>query len=109
MGADYNEWRFWFDIVQLVATLLIGIYVWQTNKHKANHKAIKDVDEKVIDHQERILVIENEMTHVPGDKEISRIHNRIDQVGQGVKHIEGTVQQMNTTLTLIQQSLMESD
>ena len=38
-----------------------------------------------------------------------RIHNRIDQVGQGVRHLEGEMKQINQTLHMIQQYLLEKE
>lgn len=55
----------------------------------------------------RINLVEKELMHAPGQKEIGEVHYRVDQVGQSVKGIEGTLGQMQNTLTLIQTHLLQ--
>ena len=111
MDIDYLAWRFWIDIAQVLGLIGLAVYTWFVNRTKANSQAIEVLEEKsdkrFSDHHTRLSVIEKELTHVPGEPEVGRIHNRIDQVGQGVKHIEGEMKQMNATLHLIQQYLLE--
>jgi hypothetical protein len=46
--------------------------------------------------------------HLPDNDKMGEVHYRIDQVGQGVKGLEGEMKQMNHTLQLIQGYLLES-
>lgn len=115
---DYSAAKFWFDMVQTIFMCLVAIYVWNNNKHRATKESITQSEERleqklnaldvrVDEHNDRLLGVEREIHHLPNIKDIHEVHARVDQVGQGVKSMEGTVTQMNNTLQLIQQHLLE--
>ena len=116
---DYGLWKFWFDIGQTVFVVLVGIYTWQANKHRATKSAINRIqeqlendiralDSRIDEHRDRLTTVERELTHVPGANDIGEIHYRVDQIGQGVKSLEGEMKQINNTMQLIQQYLLEN-
>ena len=104
---DYSAARFWFDILQSLFMVGVSIYVWWSNKSKATRTAIDRVDARVSGHETRLLLIEQDIKHQPGNAEIGEIHQRVDQVGQGLARLEGEMKQANLTLQLIQQHLLE--
>ena len=106
---DYRALDFWWNIIQTAVLVFVAVYTWLVNRTKANREAINAVNEKVDGLHDRVTVIEHELEHVPGDQAISRIHSRIDQVGQGVRHLEGEMKQINQTLHMIQQYLLEKE
>ena len=106
---DYRGLDFWWNVIQTSVLVFVAVYTWLVNRTKANREAITTVNEKVDGLHSRVTVIEHELEHVPGDQAVSRIHTRIDQVGQGVSHMEGEIKQINQTLHLIQQYLLEKD
>ncbi|RMG56318.1 MAG: hypothetical protein D6717_06785 [Gammaproteobacteria bacterium] len=116
---DYGQWKFWFDVAQTLFMFLMGVYAWQANKHRATKAAIDRVEQRVMEvldsvdgrldeHRDRLTSVEREIAHVPGSRELGEIHYRVDQVGQGVKGLEGEVKQINNTVQMIQQYLLES-
>lgn len=105
---DYSAAKFWFDATQTAFMAFVSIYVWWSNRTRATKTAIDRVDARVTTHETRILLIEQSAQHTPNHEDIGAIHNRVDQVGQGVKQIEGQMTQINHTLHLIQQHLLEN-
>ena len=116
---DYGLWKFWFDVGQTVFMLLMGVFAWQANKHRATKaaidrveqrvsEAIRALDNRIDEHRDRLTTVERELTHVPGANDIGEIHYRVDQIGQGVKSLEGEMKQINNTMQLIQQYLLEN-
>ena len=106
-GFDYNALDFWWNVLQILFLGVIAIHTWLVNRTKAHREAIDAVDEKVGGLHRRVTLIEHELVHLLGDQAIARIHSRIDQVGQGVRHLESEMKQVNHTLYLIQQHLLE--
>lgn len=104
---DYRAVNFWWDIIQTAILSFVAIYTWLVNRTKANREAINAVNERVDGLHNRMTVVEHELEHVPGEPAISGIHKRIDQLGQGVRHLEGEMKQINHTLHLIQQHMLE--
>ena len=106
---DYRLLDFWWNIIQTAILAVIALYTWLVNRTKANRAAITVVNEKVDGLHYRVTIIEHELEHLPGNETISRLHSRIDQVAQGVRHLEGEMKQINQTLHLIQQDLLEKE
>lgn len=104
---DYYSAKFWFDVAQFTLTSILGVYVWLVNRNRATRSAIDRVDSRVDDIKQQVARLEQDMHHAPGNSEIGEIHQRIDRVGQGVTRMEGEMKQVNKTLYLIQQYLLE--
>lgn len=114
---DYSAAKFWFDFMQTVFMAIVTLYVWINNKHRATKESITQtearleqkldaLDGRVDEHNDRLLGVEREIHHLPSVKDIHEVHARVDQVGQGVKSMEGEMKQINSTLQLIQQHLL---
>ena len=108
------------DILLLVAlVVLIGLTVHAVGQARQvaairaqagqAQAAAETSETKLADMEIQITGLAEALRHAPGDEHIARIHNRIDQVGQGVKHLEGQMQAVTRSLDLIQQSLMRAD
>jgi hypothetical protein len=109
MKMTADETRLLLDIIQLIATVIIAIYVWQSNKHKATTQAIDRLDLRVDTISDRVLQAESAINHMPDHQALGRVHRRIDEVGQGLSRIEGETKAMHHTLQLMQQHLMDKD
>lgn len=116
---DYTAARFWFDVVQIVWAIAVSLYVWHSNRQRATKDAINRVEQKHIadvdkiearlqEHGDRILRAEQQIDHLPNHDKLGQVHYRIDQLGQGVKGMEGQLEQINHTLHLIQEHLLRS-
>ena len=117
---DYSAAKFWFDVAQFVLTGLIGIYVWNSNRQRATKTAIDRVesqakedismlDDRLDEHNDRLVSLERDMKHLPNIKDIGGVHHRVDQVAQAVKGVEGEMKQINNTMQLINQHLLEKN
>lgn len=118
-GIADTAMQFWFDAFQAVWTIGVTIYVWFSNRQRATKEAIarveqkhdidlKRTEERLQEYRDRILQLEQQVMHLPDDNKIGQVHYRIDQLGQGVKSMEGEMKQMNHTLQLIQGYLLEN-
>lgn len=104
------DWvRIGIDAFEILWMIGASIYLFFTRRHLANKNSIKETNADVGDLKDRVIKIETQLASVPGSRDVGEIHMRITQVGQGLSRVEGTVSQMNTTLQLIQRSLMERD
>lgn len=118
MGIDETAVRFWFDAFQVAWAVGVTIYVWISNRQRATKEAIDRVEQKhdadvkrfearLQEYGNRVLQLEQQVMHLPNNEKIGQVHYRIDQLGQGVKGMEGQMVQMNHTLQLIQGFLLE--
>lgn len=93
------------QIINMIATFGVGIYVWISTQDKVTNKRISDLEEKVdgrIDsYAERIARVEQAQLHAPTHEDLKRIHARIDQIDQRLSRIEGEFKSMGDLLRMI--------
>ena len=94
-----------FQVVQFAITCLIGVYVWQSNKHKASNTRITDLearfDERLDAHANRLTHLESEIGHLPGHNEMGRIFARLDELHGELSELTGKVGGMCRIVDLI--------
>src|SRR4030065_280403 len=98
--AELSNARFWFDAAQVVWAIAVPVYVWYSNRQRATKEAIARVEQKhdadvkrledrLQEYGNRVLQLEQQVMHLPNNEKIGQVHYRIDQLGQGVKGMEG--------------------
>ncbi len=115
---DYTAAEFWFRFIEVLWAGAVTVYVWHSNRQRATKEAIDRVEQKhdadvkrveiqAQEYSDRILQMEQQIMHLPNNDKLGQVHYRIDQLGQGVKGMEGELKQINHTLHLIQSFLLE--
>lgn len=115
--SDLSNARFWFDVIQVVWAIAVPVYVWYSNRQRATKEAINRVEQKhdadvktlegrLQEQSNRVLMLEQQVMHLPNNDKIGQVHYRIDQLGQGVEGMKGELKQINHTLHLIQSFMM---
>lgn len=120
MGIDYDSADFWFGVLQWLVTIAVAVYAWFASRSKANKDAIAAVEKKATDEVQKVykkydelrdkhLELKGRVDHLPDQKALGEVHYRIDQVGQGVQRLEGSMEQINNNVQLIMRTLMDKD
>jgi len=131
MNIDYATWRFWWDIVQTAATLLVGAYVWFVNRDRVTNSRItalrsesdkrftemgKGLDARLDKHSERLVRVEAVCGHQPNHGDLSKVYDRINalsekqgEMGAGVANLQGEMQAILRQLNLINEHLINRD
>ena len=108
---DYVAWKFWLDILQLLLTAGVGLYVWLVTRTRINAARIRklegDIDNRLEDHGNRITAVEAAVKHGPKRDDLGNIHKRLDEVVTVVARIEGENRAMAGTVSLIHQHLLD--
>lgn len=100
--------RVWWDVAQSIVIGLFVVYGWMLTRTKANQDAINDLSLRVDRLDKQIQTIKTVLDHQPNKEDVTRLHVRIDHVVETVKHMEGQMKQLNQTLLIIQQHLVQS-
>lgn len=107
---DYGALRFWFDVVQVVGTIAIGVYVWLANRQRVTTQSIRqlehDVDERLDDHGTRLSRLEEEVRHLPTHNDIGGVFKRIDQIHGDLKELTGAMSGLRRAVDLINDHLL---
>ena len=132
---DYSAWKFWFDVLQLLGTLALGIYVWWSNREKVTARRFATLEREVAvrvtaealktiegdrlanckQHDARTKKLEMDLTridsnlkHMPSHDDLSRIHSRIDEVHGSVREQTGLVKGIDHQVTMILEAMVKS-
>lgn len=116
-NMDYSQARFWFDILQTIGVLVLAVYTWLTNRHKANRDAITQVDknhkaaiEDIHGHlheiNRKVDLQERDIRHLPNHEDISRLHEKVNKVGESIKEVQGELKNINRTMALVNDHLL---
>lgn len=93
------------QIVNMIATFGVGIYVWISTQDKVTNKRITDLEEKVDDridsYAERMARVEQDQRHAPTHDDLKRLHARIDQIDQRLSRMEGEFKSQGDLLRMI--------
>lgn len=103
---DWDKWRLTLDFVVIVAVLANTVYTWIANRSKANKQAIEHVANELHGIRGRVGVLETEVHHLPDHDDLGNLHEKVNQVANGMERVGGELAGMNRTLHLIQESLL---
>ncbi len=107
---EIEEWKFAFQVLQFLATGAIGIYVYMSNKNKVTNDRItefqKDVDGKIDNHSERLAKVEVRAKKSPTHDDLSKLHEKINEVSTCMNRMEGESKVTRRILNLIHETMM---
>lgn len=111
MELDYKALGFWLQFIQVAATGLVFLYVWITNRQKANTQAIEklrdDIGSEINKLDDRLIRVEKDVEHLPTHEDMAKLHARINETGEAIKHISGQLNQIDRTTQMINQYLLD--
>jgi chromosome segregation ATPase len=116
-GTDYSALRLVLDLVQAAVIVTAGIYMLisrnSTLSKKDAEEKIKTVDTKIdtMDgrlqgHSDRISKLEENARCSPSHNDLGNLHGRIDAVSKGLSKIEGQLEGINHTVSMVHKHLL---
>ncbi len=110
-NLDIPVLKFAFDVVQTAVMVGISIYVWIVTNHKVNADKIAELEEKhngeIEQQRNRLTAIETKLDHMPNREQISRIHQRIDELNQSVHEVQGVMKGLADNNAMILETLIK--
>lgn len=110
-NIDYKALGFWLQALQALITGMVFVYVWLTNRQKANTAAIDEM-RKVFNQElngldDRLIRVEKDIEHLPTHDDMAKLHTRINETSEALKHIDGKLEQIDRTTQMINQYLID--
>jgi hypothetical protein len=109
-GAGYEALRFWLEVAQMLATGVLGLYVWISNKSRVNTERIERlenaIDARLDTHVERLVKVESAVRFGPSHQDLTHIHQRMDETAAAMNSLAGEFRAVRGTLDLIHQYLL---
>lgn len=137
MTIDYTAWRFWVDMAQIAATVIVCIYVWWDKRQgkvaqrfavleswKSEHEprvealetAIEGMQDQCLTHQSQtgqldrgMIAVQAELRHLPGKKEIDMLIRQISDLNEKMGRMDGRLTGINRAVDLMNQHLLKVD
>lgn len=104
--TDYAAWRFWFDVGQYVVTLAVAIFVWILNRTNAKSAEVGQLRDSMTTMERRVTRLETGADHALTHEDLGAVYERINDVGEQVAEVSGSVKGMKGTLDMIQEHLL---
>lgn len=103
--VDYDAAKFWLAVMNFAVTLLVGIYVWSSNRHRVTNERIgeleKGIDVRLDAHDSRLATLEGQVRAAPTHTDLAEIHEKINRVAQCSARMEGELKSQSDLLRLI--------
>lgn len=106
MEWDYSAGRFWLDVLQLGGVVALGVYTWVVNRTKVNRTAIRAVEDSVGELSRRVSMVETDMRHLPQHSDMGELHEKVNAIANSIGKLEGELDGVGRTLSMINQHLL---
>lgn len=107
---DYTAADFWWKVFITVINMGIGAYLFWERHNDVTQRRIDaletGLDERLDGHAVRLSEVESRIEMMPSHKDLSDLHERINEVSKAVHTLYGETTGIRTTLGLIHQHLL---
>ena len=111
---DYEPWKFWLDVAQLLGTAGIAVYLWIVGRTRYNAQKLREheeaVDTRLDSIEKEVGRLAEEVRHIPGSRaqseSLSRVHGRIDTLSERVAEMSGVVSGVRSALGRVNNYLL---
>lgn len=111
MEPDYKALSFWWMVGQTLFVSALALYTWISNRQKANSSAIErlrdDLTSDLNELDDRVIRVETNILHLPTHEDVGRLHTRINETNESLKHIDGKLTQIDHTTKMINEYLLD--
>lgn len=108
MEIDYKAAGFWWQVLITVINILGWVYVLMTSKQKDNASAIEEFKKELSEIDTRLTGVEKDIEHLPTHEDMAKLHERVNEANENIKHISGQLTQIDYTMKLVNKYLLES-
>jgi hypothetical protein len=119
-SISLDAWRFYFQAIQFVGTILLGVYVWLSNRHRVtvdkieavkaeNSKGLEKARTRMDGHDTRLTCIETEIRALPKGTDIAALSNRLAVQNALLKYLAGRLKGIGRAVDLINEHLINKE
>lgn len=130
---NYPAWKFYLDVLQLLGTLGVAVYVWWSNREKVTSRRFAALEEQVakrlrkddldesntlrdkqcIEHKNQTAALNKayadlhiEVTRLPDRREITKLDNSIKCLTEKLGNLDGRISGLNRVADLMNEFLI---
>ncbi|MGE4501968.1 MAG: hypothetical protein AB7D03_03760 [Thiomicrospira sp.] len=110
MELDYEFWRFWMGVANFAGTVMLGVYLFITQRSRVNTERIDKLENHVITsidrHDERLTRLEERYQHAPSHEDFKRVYDLLNAQAKQIDQIAGEFKATSENVKLIQHYLL---
>jgi len=121
--VNYQAWQFWFGVAQFFLTVVMGVYVWISNRDKATSAEIKKTAAEIVAvkgeiqneikalekarvsscslHLNRTTALEVQVKNSPTKDDMGVLHEKINEVGKALAENTGILKTQAPQIRLL--------
>lgn len=129
---DYERWKLYFDIGQLVLTVLVWLYVWLSQRDRVTNRRFivlekellkrmedmrdsmdirmgsmrEDVNTRLGSHSNRITRLETVCDKAPNHQDLGLVYSDMKAIGSKVDDLTGQMKGVQKSLSMIETHLL---
>ncbi|MCS4503880.1 DUF2730 domain-containing protein [Arhodomonas aquaeolei] len=105
-GMDWNAARFALDALVLIGVVVVGVHTWWVSRRHATADAIRQVDDRVDDVEQRLTQAETDLRNMPSQTDVSELSQRIGGLHGDLREIKGSLQGLSRAVDLMNEHLI---
>lgn len=96
-----------FDVLQALFMVLVTIYVWWTNKHRATGTAIRAMNERLDGVDRHVSQLEQAIKHRPRHDDLDKLRAEMAQTNRGLAELGAQLQGTTALLNRLHDYLLQ--
>jgi hypothetical protein len=95
---DYNALKFYLDMAQWVATLLLGVFMWVDKRRRDNTSGIDKLNSNHTALERRVVTVEEHLRHAPTHEDISALREQNAALQSKLDRVTNTLDRIHDYL-----------
>ena len=110
MDIDYNAWRFWIGVSQMLFNLGVAGYLWFSRRHQATIRLVETTKQELggrMDAAERDIVqVKADLRHMPTQAQIRELNLNMGTLAATLEGVKGRLEGINRVADLMNEHLI---
>ncbi|WP_427500790.1 hypothetical protein ACQE3E_15605 [Methylomonas sp. MED-D] len=110
---SYQDAKFWFDVIQTLLILVVGIMNWLNNRQRVTTATISklenDIDDRLDDHAERVTRLEERVSNAPNHEDLAEIYREMRTMSKSLSDMNAALAAQTATLEAVRQQVARMD
>jgi len=103
---DFDAWRFWLDLLAIVISALVWIYVRRSNADKATVANLNELKTEIHAMAQDIGKLDERLRHAIGHPDLEPIYSKMNDMKDSMTDMSGEFREVKHTLHLIQEFML---
>ncbi|MBZ9574403.1 DUF2730 family protein [Modicisalibacter sp. MOD 31.J] len=95
---NWNAMKVLFDVLQALFMVLVSVYVWWTNRTRANGRTIQGINKRIDTVEREVGSIKQTVDNMPHHGDMDQLRSEIGQLNRGLAEVVAEMKGSNQLL-----------